>query len=72
MSEPKRVMFKNAVWKRRPMTIREDGWDGVSNIFNRLFHRQLNMVYTVESGPITLGPGESIEMMFPLPDELQP
>ncbi len=73
-SGPRRYVFKNTVWTSRPMTVRNDGWRGIPNLFNRLFRRHLDMCYKadVPCGSLTIAPGETVELMFPIPDELQP
>ena len=58
------------VWTKRVVTIREDGLEGIPNLFKRLFHLPLD---TYLSGsyefqtPIVIGPGESVTLAFPLP-----
>lgn len=67
MSDLKQAEFKGGAWTRRPLSIRDDGWDGVANLFRRLFRRPLEMVWVFESEPITLAPGETRAFLFPAP-----
>lgn len=68
---PEQVEFKGHLWtqRTRPLTIREDGWDGVPNLFRRALRLplQLCVEWTVNLGPFTLAPGEKREFMFPFP-----
>lgn len=48
----------------RPLTIREDGWDGVPNIFKRWFGRSLDMCLEFQFlPPIIIPPGETAQFV---------
>jgi len=60
------------MWTTRPATIREDGLDGWLNFILWLLGRKpYSVVFSCAGGgdPITLGPGESVTIEIPLPDE---